>query len=212
MNSDLIYTSIYGDYDHLQGIVRRTINTDYKIFTDCVEAIEPWVVKSVPRGKQDPRKVAKYYKILPPREYKRTLWIDGNIEPFFHSWEELELTIGGSKDLAFLKHPNRDCLYEEAEQCLRLGQDKEGVIEKQVARYRREGMPEHFGLWAGTIILRTDDKDVRGLMRFWKREIDKGSIRDQISLPYILWKSGYIPGIIRGNLWNHSLFKYNNHS
>lgn len=209
MNSKLIYTAIYGGYDEPISY-KRARGTDHRLFSDRSYQCSPWEVETI-ASDESPRMAAKRYKILPPEGYDATLWIDGNIRPKFGSWSDLFLTVKGTRSLAFIAHPNRDCLYEEARVCKQSGLDDHRRINAQIERYRAEGMPEHWGLWAGTIILRDDSQQVRELMKMWMEEIEKGSIRDQISLPYVLWKSGFTPGTIRGNLWQHSLFEYRGH-
>lgn len=211
MSGRLVYTAVMGDYDRPRPVLRRAVDTTYRFVTDSGYPEEPWERIEVSRGSQSARKFAKSIKLLPDYMFERSVWVDGNISPNFPSWGELEMTIQGNRDFALFKHPQRDCLFDEAEVCISNNLDKEKVIRKQIDRYEKEGMPRHFGLWAGGVIYRRRKDDVYQVMREWAKEIEMGSIRDQISLPYVLWKLGYEPGVIRGNLWEHSLFKYYKH-
>lgn len=211
MSDRLIYTAVFGGYDKPRRLERRPRTTDFHWYTDSVAPYHPWKEIRVLGTSGDARRRAKSFKLYPPDEYETTLWVDGNMVPNFSNWADLEATIEGNKDLAFIKHPNRDCLYQEAKECINGKLDNEKVINNQVTRYFDEGMPEHYGLWAGTVIYRRRSKTVSSVMEEWAREIEAGSIRDQISLPYVLWKLDYKPGTIRGDLWRHTLFKYHPH-
>lgn len=209
MNKRLVYTAIYGDYDNL-GSFKRLDGVDYIAFTDQ-EINDPyWQVR---RGfvSDDPRMAAKKHKLLPVGKYEETLWVDGNVDVQIEDWDAFVNSIEGNKDVAFFKHPNRDCLYREAEVCKQANADWVEDLDEQVERYRENGMPENYGLWAGGIIYRRNTQAVNAIMRAWLYQIENGSVRDQVSLPYVLWRLNYKPGIIPGNLWDNKLFKIRGH-
>jgi hypothetical protein len=58
-------------------------------------------------------------------------------------------------ELVLTDHPeDRDCAYQEAEHCWDWPKYRDEPLREQVAQYRSEGMPEHFGLWAAGCIAR----------------------------------------------------------
>ena len=86
------------------------------------------------------------------------------------------------------RHPERDCLYAEADVCIRTRRDDPDTIRTQIERYRREAFPEHAGLPHGGLLIRK-----RGCEFFnqcWWDEVMAGSCRDQISFPYAVRRSG----------------------
>jgi hypothetical protein len=97
------------------------------------------------------------------------------------------------------KHPQRHCLFDEAEFCIKKKRlEGQKALSAQLRRYRAKGMPHRFGLWAGGILARRGDADSRRLGELWWSEIKRGSERDQISLPFVAWGLGLQPGEIPG--------------
>jgi len=92
-------------------------------------------------------------------------------------------------NMLLMKHNKRDCIYNEAKYCIKLGKGNKDIILKQINKYRKEGFPENFGLYAPGIMLRKNIIEVINFMKLWYNEVSKYSYRDQISFPYILWKS-----------------------
>lgn len=88
-------------------------------------------------------------------------------------------------DMAIHRHRDRDCVYEEARICTRVGKDAAGVIAEQTGRYMDAGYPEHNGLWETAILFRRNTEAVKALCKDWWQEIESGSRRDQISLPVV---------------------------
>jgi len=145
---------------------------DIKVFTEYDKFLEP-------------RRNARFYKALSHLfiEDEYSLWTDGNIK--LKVSEEEFIKLMGDYDVMAFNHPyDRDCLYQEAEECIKLGLDYPELIEEQVARYKKEGFKEHQGLWHTCTILRRHTPEVKRLNEKWWAEICRGSLRDQISFPY----------------------------
>ena len=124
---------------------------------------------------------AKIYKILShlfiDDEY--SIWIDGNL---FLKVEEKELIkLLGDKDIAVFQNPYRDNIYEEADECKRLKLDDNKIIDEQIKRYGNSVE----GLGACYLIIRRNTKEIKRLNEKWWAEICRGSVRDQISFPYV---------------------------
>lgn len=76
-------------------------------------------------------------------------------------------------------HPTRDCIYDEAEVCVRLSKDIKSNIQRQIDAYRKEGYPKHIGMAETGIILRKhDDKKCVLLDNLWASQLLKYSHRD----------------------------------
>lgn len=134
---------------------------------------------------KDPRRNAKIYKILShlydDSEY--SIWIDANIELKVPYREMIDLL--GDKDIAVLRHPERSCLYQEADVCQQWKKDDYNLIEEQIQRYIKEGFKEKQGLWFCGVIIRRHTGAIKRLNEQWWAEICRGSVRDQISFPYV---------------------------
>ena len=112
------------------------------------------------------------------------------------------------------KHYLRDCIYDEAKECIILKKENSKTIFSQMKKYRNEGMPKNFGLGENGILLRNhNNPEVIQIMELWWEQLQKFSKRDQLSLGFALWKSGLIFNYIDESARNiNNLFKYHKHS
>lgn len=88
---------------------------------------------------------------------------------------------------------DRDCLFQEARHCHDWGQWPTAPLLEQAEYCRTEGMPEHFGRWAGGTIARRYTARMRAIGDVWSFETDRRTTRDQISLPYVLPRDDVLP-------------------
>lgn len=87
--------------------------------------------------------------------------------------------------------------YDEASACIMAKKDTTEVLKKQVEAYRMQGMPEHYGLYENNIFLINPNNDCTcELFLQWWKEYEMYSKRDQISLPYILYKNNMKTGVL----------------
>ncbi len=136
---------------------------------------------------RDPRRNAKIYKLLPHLFFDApwTIWVDGNIVLNSSPEALVELAASKESDMAVFSHPARDCLYDEAAVCMKRGLDNPKIIKEQIDRYEREGFPRNAGLGACYIIIRKNTTKINRLNEKWWAEVCRGSVRDQISFPYV---------------------------
>ena len=143
---------------------------------------------------KDPKKSSLFYKSLTPDfdKYDYSIWMDGNttlkVDPEYLIDKYLK-----NASIAVLRHPDRDCIYEEAKTCQKLKLDSIRTIEEQMTRYREAKYPENNGLSCTTYILRRHTGRVKEFNEKWWAEICKGSRRDQLSFDYALWELGIKP-------------------
>jgi hypothetical protein len=87
-------------------------------------------------------------------------------------------------------HPHRNCVYDELKTCIDMDKDDRNIMERQIERYKREGLQEKIGLLETNILIRKHNhEEVKALNYAWWTEIENGSRRDQLSIIYALWKS-----------------------
>lgn len=193
-----IYTAITGGYDSLKEHVN--LPGDLFVFTDGKVANDKYCVLPCLNLFKSNNRNAKIHKVLNHlyfSEYEYTLWIDGNIR--IKKDISSLVTEWKMHDISLFKHPERTCAYEEANVCSKYKLDKAPVITKQVEKYKAEQFPEKYGLWCGGIIFRNNR--VNHFNELWWEEISTGSKRDQISLPYAIWKSGVKVNNMKSNGW-----------
>lgn len=156
----LVYTCITDDYDSPRSDI-KVINTHGP----------------------NPRFAAKAIKILGHKlGESSTIWCDGNIfikdlSPFINLLKY--------HDIVVLKHPVRDCIYQEAEACKLLKLDYADNIDRQVKYYQSINYPTNSGLYACGIIARNHTAKINSLSKEWLQQITEFSCRDQISFPVV---------------------------
>lgn len=190
----VVYTAIFGDYDDLIDPKEKFEGCDFICFTDREDfQSDVWKIKIVKNCDLPSNMMNRKYKILPHlflSEYEWSIYVDGNIAILKNPLELAEKYLS-KYSIVVPKHFVRDCAYEEAKECLRLGKVKYEEVKRQMDKYRREGFPPKFGLGENNVILRRHNEEkVIKIMRDWWNEINTYTQRDQLSLAYVLWKNG----------------------
>jgi len=211
--SVVVCTAIFGGRSELWE-PKVVGNARYVCFSDRKHDSKTWEVIVVP-PKGRPVMQAKKYKLqmhrfFPDADY--LVWVDGNMEltrPLTPG--ELEVAMGDS-DIAMHAHKKRNCLYKEAKACSGRRADIPRIIAEQVTVYQSSGVPENYGLHYGGFIIRRNKPLVNEMFDMWWKEVQLGSIRDQISLPYCRWKTGVRVRSLSSALHNSYYFQYHYHS
>jgi len=120
--------------------------------------------------------------------YEYSMWVDCRpklmIDPYF-------FTDFLDTDFLIMNHGSRRCVYDEGKVCIMNSKAKESVMSNQLDFYRAQGYPEQNGLYYTGFLVRRHTKASKNLMGAWWREVEKFTARDQVSLPYVLWKHGF---------------------
>ena len=184
-----IYTCIIGKYDSILEPLFINPNTDQKIPEDS--SWKKIDVSKFPEYNQDsPIMLNRKIKILSYKyleEYDYSIYIDGNIQIVA---DLMPLVLKMDKSIIGVHtHAIRDCIYKESNGINLLKKANKELVRKQLNRYKNDGFPEHFGLFQNSILIRKHNSDkARELMDLWWSEYSKERTRDQLSLPYVIWK------------------------
>ncbi|MEO8667037.1 MAG: glycosyltransferase domain-containing protein [Bauldia sp.] len=194
------YTTITDGYDVLKHQPRSaTTDTEFVAFLDpaTVAAHGPrtrrWRVAEFEPPPVGPQRASRWYKANAhlATDAGFSLWLDASVSVVFPlPLARLIPLFMGEFDLCVFAHHARQSVYEEAEACKERELDLPEVIDAQMERYRREGMPAELGLAEVPVILRRHSAAIRRFNETWWREIETGSRRDQLSFDYAAWKSG----------------------
>lgn len=195
-----IITAVYDNYDSLKPVFpQEGVHVDWVLVTDK-EPVDSlgWRVLVMPQPKLAPVRAAKRPKFLPWEytEAPASIWVDAAFRI-----TSSDLATGAMEyatPIAQFVHPDRDCLYQEGAEIIRLGMDPDGLAGPQMERYREAGHSEHWGLWAAGVIARWHSGAVKNFGRLWAREVASGSHRDQVSEAFALAKSGLRPASLPG--------------
>ncbi len=198
----VIYTCISGGYDTLKEPLLEFDNVAYICYTDDAAKIKKaehtkWTIRQIPDHISE-----KYNKILTNRYLKMhpkelfpdadyAVYVDGNIgiQSFLGAYL---VKTNISTGIAIFSHSQRQCAYAEALVCISRKKGSKEAIEHQMALYNKEGFPKDYGMYECTIIAsdlqNTTSAEV--FDQWWKAFLQSKSYRDQLSLPYVIWKSG----------------------
>jgi O-antigen biosynthesis protein len=190
-----VVTALYGGYDNLMLPLNICDDFDYFCFTDRQQdTFGVWKLCSAPYYNEDTTRVARFVKthlneLFPNYDY--VIWVDGNVR-FNHKIENiLEDFIKSNKDICLIKHPIRNCVYEEANKCIDLNKDSPDLIEMQAQFYRKSGFPENYGMYETNVYIINNRSDkIDKFYSIWWSEIKLRSRRDQMSITYSLKNSG----------------------
>lgn len=190
----VVYTAIFGDYDELIDPKENYEGCDFVCFTDQKHLKSSiWEIRLIERYDLKPNMMNRKCKIFPHlflNEYHWSLYVDANIAIISNPLD-LASKYLTEYNIAVPKHFKRDCIYDEAVECIIQGKAGYKETRKQMNYYKNEGMPKSFGLGENNIILRWhDNKIVSKIMNNWWIELNKRTNRDQLSLAYVLWKNG----------------------
>lgn len=208
-----IYTPVFGGYDpepyNVNALQRE--NVEFLWITDTpVNNPNGWIIheeEQLTLGRVDAAKTNRFFKLLPhyifstklrPRSLLTTpdinVYIDGNKQLF-----DIDLLLSycqklwESEDEAyFVKHLHRDKVYQEVREVIRLRRDDPKIIANQYKRYQSEGFPDNIPLIVASVQIRkTYAPSLMSMLDCWWEEVKNNSYRDQISLPYAIWKTGF---------------------
>jgi len=190
----VVYTAIFSDYDVLVQPQNVPEHVDFVCFTDDPEiATGRWEPREL-TGALPPRDQTARAKMLPHDHfpaYEYSIWVDGKLGIVN---DVTDLIDDAESGIVTFEHPQRDCIYKEAEVCIELGLAKQDTVVKQMQRYRDAGFPESYGLSdVAMLVRRHHEPHVRSVMRTWYEEFQRGATRFQLSFEYALWKHGYEP-------------------
>ena len=163
-----------------------------------------------------PEMDAKRYKVLPHLycpDHEITIWTDANI------WlqakpEDIAKRYLGPADMALFSHPVRETVWQEfyaltVEERFHIPWLQQQLADQQ-DRYRAQALPEGTRLYECNVLIRRRSDKMARLMDAWWAELTRWQWRDQVSLPYVLWRygSGLKVNALTGNVRDHPDFRY----
>lgn len=202
-----IITAVYDAFDTVKPVLAQAgMDVDWVLITDRQpDDARGWRVVVEQRPDVLPARAAKGAKFEPWKytDAPASIWIDASFRVTSPDFAAEALAY--AKPIAQFEHPWRDCLYAEAVEIAALGMDPEGVAAWQTARYREAGHPTGWGLWAAGVIARRHTAAVKRMGAAWAREVGAGSVRDQVSQPFVLREAklrpASLPGTHLANKW-----------
>lgn len=203
----VIYTAITSGKDPLHEPAHVLPGVDYVCFTDTHLSSATFEIRPLPFSEKTPRLTARRCKLSPHHlfpEHEASLWLDGSKKIRRDLTPLLEALAPHA--IASFAHPHRDCLYDEAALCIHTHRENIEALQAQTAHYREENMPASHGLYETSLLWRKHSPHNAELMQSWWHEVLTRSVRDQLSLPYILWKNGETIHTLDYRQWHDPYF------
>lgn len=187
----IVYSAIFNNYDTPTPAFKTPLIEAFLLFTDNPKIHAPgWHVINVPKMFPSSVYDSRYWKLHPPSG--SSIWLDGQISLssellIIDSLKALE-----KNDIALWRHPWRDCLYDEAQECFKFGYGQ-SVIDQSTFYFENHKFPKNYGLWETGVLARRMTDSMFKMCEDWWSHILKFSYRDQISLPLVLNQNNIVP-------------------
>lgn len=201
----VLYSALYGGKEPLNPeIFGPFAHVRRVLFTDRTDLALPGVeIIRDPLDGLDPARASRRAKLMPHRwfpEARWSIWLD-NKSRLKANPDAIVAALEAQSDAAFFAFPHfrRDCVYHELQTCWENGLDDYAALRERERTYRAEGMPAHAGLIEGHFIARRHNEPA--VIRFgerWFEHVLRYSRRDQISFPYLVWKTSFRFDFITG--------------
>jgi len=197
----IIYTANIGGYDQpipLCSEIRGEWEAFY--FTDDVSLkVKGWQMIYVKYNLPNVA-VSKEIKIRPHRYFPGAdyfLWIDSTHEAirplndFFRFFQERDKDCTG---WMAKRHTKRNCVYEELYAPRVMKKVKLATLKQLEKFYRRKKMPRDYGLPENGVFFKANTEKTQKISElWWKMMVSNKAYRDQIFLPYAMWKYNFMP-------------------
>lgn len=208
----VIYTCLYGSGENInEQEYASDREVDMVCFTDQrkLESSTWRVVYDEGSGIGSKRE-AKKPKIQPHLylgDYDVSLYVDNTVKLKKKPSEIISNLKTLHSEFALIRHPWRDCIYDEAEEVIALGFEEEKRVREQMDCYRGEGYAAHSGLIAGTFIFRNHhSRRVKKVCEDWWEHVLRYGARDQLSFNYVAWRNGYLHTVLNIDLCDNEYF------
>lgn len=190
-----IYTALTGNYDSLIDPAVIDPRCDYICFTNQVHSQgSVWKYRTIPSDIKNLALLSRYPKMHPHEllgEYEYSVYMDANIQIVNSDfYQRIFAKIEQGVSLSGIKHPFRDCPYNEGYAVFTYGLDSFFSIIRTLRFLKKENFPEHYGMFEANVILRKhSDKKVQKQCEDWWKLVSRYSKRDQLTYSYTLWKN-----------------------
>lgn len=192
----VVYTCITGGYDDVQEPFYSNPNVDYIIYTDLKIKTEKWKYKVIPENIKlinDNIIINRYIKFKMHElfsNYDYAIYIDGNVKIIGDVTKLIE-KINNKSGLALHSHNCRNCAYNEAQVCVLKKKGVKNKIQDLIRKMKLEKFPTKYGLFeANVIAVDLKNENAKKIMNDWYNIFKESECyRDQIILPYVLWKN-----------------------
>jgi hypothetical protein len=197
MSNITVVTSITGGKDDLLDDQCKG-DAKWVAYLEKPYSSNTWEIKKACDRFRDDRRNSRIHKIAIHQyvDTEYSIWIDGNLK-LLKPPEEIVERYLKDHDFAVFFHSVRDCIYDEAITCAKIGAENAEVLIEQVKTYEDRGFAKHKGLCECGFLLRRNTPKVEAFNNAWWSEYCRFSKRDQISFMYAAEKAGLRINVIK---------------
>lgn len=203
----VIYTAISGGYDHLKPIPQNLQGYKFVCFTDKPTTTltdQGWELRPIANSDLDNTRKVRKIKILAHEifpEYEYSVWVDGSIALTNEAHTTIEKVATDNLELAAFSHPTRNCIYQEATECIIQHRDKPDTIHSWINHLKNEGYPKNHGLIESGVLIRKHNSPLmQEVSKEWWHYIKTRSKRDQLSFNFVAWRKNFSYALLPGSL------------
>jgi hypothetical protein len=179
-----IYTVITGNYDNLNSAPNFK-GWDKILFCDNADIdTKGWQLRKLDKS-NDPLLQSRDIKIrshVHLKEYDLVCYIDGH---------QIFVSEPPPTSMWFM-HSRRNNIFEEAKQIIKNGRFSTDLVNEQIEYYKSKGYKDA-RLYLNGFFVREHNEEINKLHDVWYEETKRFTQRDQLSLPYAIWKTGIAP-------------------
>lgn len=193
-----IYCCVTGGYDVIKKPLYKNRLVDYFLVTDEEGTFDGWDKIKMPNNiiekKLDNVSLNRFVKMHPYEifhDYDYAIYVDGKVRIISDLIELLSYT-NCYYGIAMHNHTYRNDIYEEEKACIAYKKGNLGALRRQIERYEEERFPHDFGMREASVIAfdLNNSNGKRIMDKWWNEFVNSNSKRDQIALPYVIWKDG----------------------
>jgi len=218
----LVYTAIFDDYDLLMdasnlqrdnvsnlGTIVPTVDTTFLCITDCIpknECVEKGWIQYYADLPLTPTEANRFCKLniaekkhpIHNYEYDICIYLDGNkwIKNMDLLLKYCQKLYESDKSILLSNHWGRTTVLQEIQELIKLSLIPEDIAKSLYMDYLYSGFKDDCGLYCASVQIRKNNMIARDLLWEWGNEFREVPYRDQILLPYILWRYNYMNEIM----------------
>ena len=225
-----VVTAIFGDYDNLKT---PPLNGDFDDKVDWFCFTENPSLSSVhwniiytsypPLDIYKDKEYMVYKNMMIAKDYNLMMhrisllhnseyyiWIDGSVSlrPTFLTNIFRILSSTTDCKLIHFQHSVRNTVHDELLASTSMQKYKDQPLKAQYDHYVKEGFPDTTGLFENTVFVRKNDPSINKMMEMWWMHNLNYSYQDQISYPFVLWKTGVTPYVLYENVFDNEQYTF----
>ncbi len=206
-----VYSCVTNGYDLLfpPAIQRRDVK--FALFSDLSQTFGAWRLLPLQIDLACPISSNRHHKFFPHRLFPNadySIYIDGNIGIIGDISALIDEFIASNAAIGVFRHRDRKNVLEEVIACIDKGRFDDADMLSYTGQIKfmlSDGMPDDQPLTDNAIIFRSHKHEkLTQAMDDWWAQFNTYTKRDQISLPYVLWKNN-----VPTKIWNWSFRERN---